>query len=734
MSDGYDQLSHESLVIGQVEEVSPSSVTVDVDVEAPHGTSFAHGALQRFPRVNGFVVLPCEDGAILAIVTWIGIEAAASSPKTQPADALGMPAPRRRLRAIPLGLLRSTSSAAGGVRLERGALLFPSIGDPVRLPTAAEAAATVPAVGHGTPGTGQVGLHLGTAPMAANIAVSVSANRIFGRHLAILGTTGSGKSCSLTHLLRESAYHAGVSSGSFRAIVLDLNGEYRDAFDDIHADIPIRRYTVGDVEDTTEGARDGAGNKDEGVRQLRVPYWLWNFREWHAFADPSGKSQAPALRQALHMLRTSSGGGLPAGVITLVMGRRVVREFQNEHVADANVQGRLAALDKVMQSCAVFRATADKEARDALDGLESGIRGFLQPKRAKSDAYQWSYGVTGPNVQECQRLAAAFDKALVALGVPDLVGDISSVDAPLPFDAANLVELLGVIAVSSGPDMAGWVAPLQDRLAVAMSDERLMSACGYREGETLEGWINSILGAGTRGQITVLDLSLVPSQAQQIVATVIARILLETLERHRRVGPQVPVVLAVEEAHALMRRRSENSYADGTTGMADVCREAFERIGREGRKFGLSLVVSSQRPSELSETVLSQCNSYLVHRIVNSRDQDFVRRLVPDNLGTLLNEVASYPARTALLVGAATEIPVLVEMAQLEERYRPSSADPDFERAWRGGADLRVADLTSAWTPIEPPPEKVISEPAALKESPSASGVLPSSAADDPPF
>jgi len=714
MHDGFDQLKHESLVIGRVEEVSPSSVFVSVDIEAPHGTSFAHGALQRFPRVNGFIVLPCEDGAILAIVLWIGIDNDKGALRSQPEDVLGLPLPRRRLQAVPLGLLRTAPSEIGGVRLERGALLFPSVGDPARLPTAAEAGAAVPAVGSPTTSGEYGGLYVGTAPMAGHASVKVSANRLFGRHLAILGNTGSGKSCSLTHLLRDAAQRMAVG-GTFRAIVLDLNGEYSGAFDGLGSGVVVKRFAIGEA-DSSQAGDDPC---DPAVHPLRVPYWLWNYREWHAFVDPSGKSQAPVLRQALHMLRTSNGGGVPHGVVTLVMGRRVVREFQREQVPSANTAANLAALDKVMSSCvAVAGATVEGPVRNALRALHESIRNMLEPKRGNRPGTPWTYGVSGPNQSECQGLLTAFDHALSTLGVPDLIGDVSSVDTPLPFDEADMVELMGVIAVSSGADTAAWVAPMQERLAVAMSDRRLRNACGYRDGETLETWVADLLGSATSGQIAIVDLSLVPAQAQQIVAAVIARIVLETLERHRRLGPPVPVIIAVEEAHALIRRRTDNGYGDATSQMSELCREAFERIGREGRKFGLSLVVSSQRPSELSETVLSQCNSYLIHRIVNSRDQDFVRRLVPDNLGSLLDEIASYPARTALLLGAAAEIPVLVEVAELEDRHRPDSADPDFEQAWRAGADLRAAEVAAAWAPLIAEAKGAVDEPVPDSEDP----------------
>lgn len=734
MFSRYDTLSQETVVIGHVEEVSPTSVSVLIETEAPHGTSFANGSLQRFPRVNGFVVLPCEVGAVLAVVVWLGIDDIGSVHSGS--DALALPLPRRRLRAIPLGLLRSESTDTERIHLERGALLFPSVGDPVRLPTAAESVAAVPTLHFDPEDATRSALHLGSAPMAAHIPVGVSANRIFGRHLAILGNTGSGKSCTLTHLLRESASRAAASNGSFRAIVLDLNGEYGNAFDDLAPGVPVVRYAVRAQDDIATESDAGAGHdsaKDE-VKPLRVPFWMWNYREWHAFADPSGKSQAPILRQALHMLRTSGRGGLPAGVVTLVMGRRVVREFQNEQIASANTQSSLAALDRVLKSCSEVAKNADSEAGAALKALEEALKAVLQSRRGSGAGYAWKFQVAGPDLDECRQLAEAFDTAFHVLGVPDLAGDVSSVDAPVPFDAADLVELLGVIAVSSGADTAGWVAPMQDRLAIAMSDQRLVSACGYVEGETLHGWLESLLGANDDGQITVLDLSLVPSQAQQIVASVIARALLETLERHRRLGVRAPIILAVEEAHALVRRRSEAGYSDGASGMVDMCRDAFERVGREGRKFGLSLIISSQRPSELSETVLSQCNTFLIHRIVNSRDQDFVRRLVPDNLGTLLSEVASYPVRTALLVGAATEIPVLVEVERLDSRYRPDSADPDFEGAWRDGAELRLADVTSTWAPEPVAAATPDKDPWASQHGQPEDPWPPVHADDEPPF
>ena len=117
---------------------------------------------------------------------------------------------------------------------------------------------------------------------------------------------------------------------------------------------------------------------------------------------------------------------------------------------------------------------------------------------------------------------------------------------------------------------------------------------------------------------------------------------------------------------------------------AAVCCKVFERIAREGRKFGLGLVLSSQRPSELSPTVLSQCNTFLLHRISNDRDQDLVHRYVPDNLKGLLRELPSLPSQNAILLGWASELPVIVRMNDLPKDQQPQSDDPDFWNVWTG--------------------------------------------------
>ena len=220
---------------------------------------------------------------------------------------------------------------------------------------------------------------------------------------------------------------------------------------------------------------------------------------------------------------------------------------------------------------------------------------------------------------------------------------------------------------------------------------------------SFQEWLEEYIGKNQaeNGELAIIDLSLVPSEVIHIIIAVVGRIVFEACQRyHKLIGKELPTVLVIEEAHTFIRRGSEEEQATPTP--SQMCRHTFERIAREGRKFGLGLVLSSQRPSELSPTVLAQCNTFLLHRIVNDQDQELVRRLVPDNLGGLLKELPSLPSRQAVLLGWATPIPTLVEITELPEEHRPRSSDPKFWDVWTGGEERKIDwnIITEDWTGI----------------------------------
>jgi DNA helicase HerA-like ATPase len=270
------------------------------------------------------------------------------------------------------------------------------------------------------------------------------------------------------------------------------------------------------------------------------------------------------------------------------------------------------------------------------------------------------------------------------------------------FDPDDMAGHLEVLATSEDfSHAAGFVATLMLRVRSMLADGRLAPIVAPADSLTLDQWLTAYIGApeATNGAVAVMDLSMVPSDVLHLVIAVVARVVFEALQRYRRqTGDELPTVVVLEEAHTFVQRHlgDESGYATP----ARMCRETFERIAREGRKFGLGLILSSQRPSELSETVLAQCNTFLLHRLVNDRDQNLVARLVPDNLGGLLRELPSLPSQQAVLLGWATPVPVLVRMNDLPREQRPHSEDPRFWHVWTGAEErpLDWTQISEEWT------------------------------------
>ena len=255
-------------------------------------------------------------------------------------------------------------------------------------------------------------------------------------------------------------------------------------------------------------------------------------------------------------------------------------------------------------------------------------------------------------------------------------------DIPIKFSGEVFINYIEGLAQEEGNEQ--YIEFLLARIRTMLSDTRMKPIIGDEIDINLEDWLNNYIGKndGKNGCVTVIDLSLVPLEIIHIIIAVVARITFEALQRYRKLeGKSLPTVLVMEEAHTFIKK-----YRDDAEGYsaADVCCQVFERIAREGRKFGLGLVLSSQRPSELSQTVLSQCNTFLLHRISNDRDQELVNRLVPDNLRGLLRELPSLPSQQAILLGWASELPVMVNINFLSENERPHSDDPDFWDVWTG--------------------------------------------------
>lgn len=697
MSSPIERLA--DLVIGTVESISSEEIRVLLDIDAPQSTALNTGTPTSFPRLNSYVLVPNEAGATVAYVTWIGIERSPYPKRSGLKDfgLIDLPFPLRKMSLSPIGTLTVRRDRRAGhsvYELSRGVVAFPSVGDQILIPTPEQIAAIVGAKDKDRR------VRIGSSPLAANTSIMVDPDKIFGRHLAVLGNTGSGKSCSVAGLIRwsldaaQASLAEGVERPNARFIILDPNGEYAKAFAD-RGDA-ARLFRVPPV------------NAEHGERPLRLPAWLWNGHEWTAVSFARPGAQRPLLLQALRELKNAELEGTPRATIVRrhllsyrVMIDAMLSEGAPTYAGTAQNRRRCGELlDNIAEDCAGMAETVDGDQITTLEEISAAVLAVANNRRSgggwfNAFSVQEMEGVR----DELQRFVHLVEDAFATATITE--------DAPIPFDVHMLPEHLEKIAATEGGGLAGFVSTLGMRIRGMMADPRLGQVVGSEPAMTFDSWLNDLVGSNksTNGQIAVIDLSLVPSEIIHIVVAVLGRLTFEALQRYRRLHPTgkpLPTTLVLEEAHSFVRRGvNDDGPAENPT---QLCRETFEKIAREGRKFGLGLMLSSQRPSELSPTILAQCNTFLLHRIVNDLDQALVARLVPDNVAGLLKELPSLPSRQAVLLGWATPIPLLVEMDELAEDHRPQSSDPDFWDVWTGKSprDINWPALVEDWTGLAP--------------------------------
>ena len=673
--------------IGTVEFISPKEVKILLELNAPQNTALNTGIPTLFPKINGYVLIPNEAGALVGIISWIGIE---NSPYPKRKgfkdfDLIDLPFPLRKMSVSPLGILKKTKN---DFEVERGVYSYPSVGDPVIIPNQKQLEAIVKNKSE------NANVAIGTSPLAGNTLVYIDPNKLFGRHIAVLGNTGSGKSCSVAGLIRWSLEAAkknltnSITKPNARFIILDPNGEYTKSFD---CDKPplalVRKYKV-EIDD-----------HETGIEQLRVPAWMWNSYEWGSITQASGRTQRPILRRALRELRN---GHYENPIDNELEFRRLLISFLVTLVNKLNTGLAAFADFPGKQNCGEFLLSSK-------ESLEPYLEKFLDEKKAALKKIIDTLNEILRNRARSDRGYYPAFRAQDLQQIKDIINENGhnfgglqeykgpDEDSPVHFNGEDLPN--HIERLSQEQNVQQFLDFLVMRIRTILADTRMSSIINTQEDVTLINWLENYIGKNNaeNGEITIIDLSIVPTDIVHIVVSVIARIIFEALQRYRRKNKQLlPTVLVMEEAHNFISRYNSD---DEDLSPSRLCSQTFEKIVKEGRKFGLGLMLSSQRPAELSPTVLSQCNTFLLHRLVNDRDQELVKKFVPDNLGTILNELPSLPTKKAILLGWASPIPILVDMNELKKEHQPDSKDPDFWNVWIGKEEREInwQEIVKEW-------------------------------------
>ena len=256
-----------------------------------------------------------------------------------------------------------------------------------------------------------------------------------------------------------------------------------------------------------------------------------------------------------------------------------------------------------------------------------------------------------------------------------------TVDSPIPYLLTDLNQIL--VAEMGKLDRAGDTTPyqrLKNKLDEIRADPRYtFMFSGMLVSDTMGSFIGKLFRLPAHGKpISIVDVSGVPSEVTSVVVSVLARMVFD-YAIWSRTEAQRPILLVCEEAHRYVPK-------DESSG-GQAVRKILERIAKEGRKYGVSLGLITQRPSDLAEGVLSQCGTIISMRLNNDRDQACVRAAMPEGARGFLDAIPALRNRECIVCGEGVAIPIRVRFDDLEPEKRPASSDPSFASSWRETGD-----------------------------------------------
>ena len=256
-----------------------------------------------------------------------------------------------------------------------------------------------------------------------------------------------------------------------------------------------------------------------------------------------------------------------------------------------------------------------------------------------------------------------------------------TVDSPIPYLLTDLNQI--IVAEMGKLDRAGDTTPyqrLKNKLDELRADPRYtFMFSGMLVSDTMGSFIAKLFRLPSHGRpISIVDVSGVPSEVTSVVVSVLARMVFD-YAIWSRTEAQRPLLLVCEEAHRYVPK-------DESSG-GQAVRKILERIAKEGRKYGVSLGLITQRPSDLAEGVLSQCGTIVSMRLNNDRDQACVRAAMPEGARGFLDAIPALRNRECIVCGEGVAIPIRVRFDDLEPEKRPASSDPSFASSWRETGD-----------------------------------------------
>lgn len=667
-------------IIGRVLSVDNFRVFIKIDEDIKGTFKSGMKDIYEIARINSYLIIPVGADRIVALITRVTMKEEVELDNTK--ASILLPSSSRYISATMLGTITQKEGKDGFIQ---GVYSFPSLDNPVWYVTEED----LDQIFDNKKEDGEIDyqndfyLPIGTSPAFQNYKVKICPDQFFVKHAAILGNTGSGKSCTLTSLLRNLFRFKYKDKKLLNAhiIIFDTNGEYKNAF-------------LPDVSLINDELKDINAYYYGGEEQVKVPYWLMNWGDFKYLLKPGEGVQAPILNRAISLAKNEQES-ISNSTIPIYM------KFDVESLISCGSEYL-----KKRTGISEYGKWSWKDGNEVLN-LGNAIRDFNED--LANEICNLASKENFNDVSKQYPIIENIKKNYMTIIKNDTEKQITNeqnIDLPIWFSYQELCDKFLDTAInmesSTNNKIVEYLATLRLRMNSFLNDKRIAVPLMLKDSEEinkniLPQFLSLLLGdynklyksenehfikkyndeynvsihnSDLTNQITIIDVSQLPYEVLETFAGILGRIILEFVANFiPEQRGKYPIVIVLEEAQNYI---AEDKYS--------IAKVVFERIAREGRKYGISLIVSSQRPSELSKTVLSQCNSFIIHRLQNPDDQKYVRGLISSANADLLEQLPIIPQQHAIITGDCVRTPIQVRIDDVFPR--PNSNNPKFIENW----------------------------------------------------
>ena len=478
---------------------------------------------------------------------------------------------------------------------------------------------------------------LGQMPLYNNTLAYIPTNTFFSNHFSIFGNTGSGKSCGVARIFQNIFFNNNVVPKNACVFIFDAYGEYESALSISNSKVFFKKYSTN-----VRTSKDTL---------IKLPLWLLDVDDFALLLEVDDANQLPIIEKALRLVTVFSGND------------EMTRKYKNDIIAKAVLEVLYSGANASNIHDQIFAILTSFNTPDL--NLETPIEqpGYIRSLRqCLIIDKEGKIGEIG--------LVTEFIKRFID---PSLKLELP--DGTIPYTLENLRDAFEFALISEGIlksdklyDKANVLKVRLDSLIKGEYSE-YFKMDKYVDKNT---FIKELITApnGGRAQIININISYLDDRLAKTICKIYAKLLFDFTSKLKQRGT-FPVHLVLEEAHRYVQKDSDTKI---------LGYNIFDRIAKEGRKYGVMLGLISQRPSEMSETVLSQCSNFLIFKMQHPVDVSYIRQMVPYITDEIIEKMKGLQPGMCIVFGSAFKLPTIVKLQM--PNPEPMSQNVDISRLW----------------------------------------------------